>query len=613
MNNKQELTYIEKIKNLLDDHIKNVINLGNKINLFIQENDPSFNKLKGFKIDSSNSNEINANDESYLKQKLEGIKGNLENMKEELASNIYKPLSIFEDKINKYIKEYSNEDNSSVKDTKDMSLSDSFDGSLDFNIYLLSPYNSSYFQDYEESNKKLKELFPQNIDAIEKNDNNSGNMNFNSSSDKSSIQNSLFMCSIHADKPAVYICNKHCQKKFCIDCFSDLGFKSEHGELLKICERINRDSNSNISRTKDNFLAWIDTIFNNLFRKCSELLNTNRIPNLPNNQSVNILDKEEQKLFLDKIFDEHKQIQILNQKEKMPNEQILSILKSITLSDRIILQSAKINLNAYQIIEESAKFYISIYPHRNINNHEEFNKKISFPMIDKFPELNKNYIMDDNYVFLIVNEYLSKKNYNKNIFISEEKDVQKSIYILNNIYSLKKNYLIESCQINANKLDKKYDAIYFKSEKNDIIEGEKYFPPIGWFGIGLKNDKDPKRPIAYLTFNKILNKEPLKLILNEIIEKKNLEILEYQSPKREFDKRHWNKVGKGIYLFPNIERAEKYTGTFDINNKKYKIVLLVKVEKDKIKEPKHNKLGCWVVEKDYVKICRILFKEINKD
>jgi hypothetical protein len=217
MNNKQELTYIEKIKILLDDHIKNVINLGNKINLFIQENDPSFNKLKGFKIDSSNSNEINANDESYIKQKLEGIKGNLENMKEELASNIYKPLSIFEDKINKYIKEYSNEDNSSVKDTKDMSLSDSFDGSLDFNIYLLSPYNSSYFQDYEESDKKLKELIPQNIGAIEKNDNNSGNMNFNSSSDKSSIQNSLFMCSIHADKPAVYICNKHCQKKFCID------------------------------------------------------------------------------------------------------------------------------------------------------------------------------------------------------------------------------------------------------------------------------------------------------------------------------------------------------------------------------------------------------------
>ena len=40
-------------------------------------------------------------------------------------------------------------------------------------------------------------------------------------------------------------------------------------------------------------------------------------------------------------------------------------------------------------------------------------------------------------------------------------------------------------------------------------------------------------------------------------------------------------------------------------------MLMVKVVKDKIKEPKRNKIGCWVVEKDYVTISRILFKEIN--
>ena len=59
-------------------------------------------------------------------------------------------------------------------------------------------------------------------------------------------------------------------------------------------------------------------------------------------------------------------------------------------------------------------------------------------MKEKFPELNKNYIMNDNYVFLIVNEYLTKKNYNKNIFISEEKNVKNSLYILNSMCSLKK-------------------------------------------------------------------------------------------------------------------------------------------------------------------------------
>ena len=607
MNNKIELTKIEEIKKLLDDCNINVENIGNKVKLFIQENGPSFNKLKNFKI--YNSNEISEDDESYIKQKLEEIKDKIENITEEIASSIYKPLSKYEDKINNYIKEYTKEDNSSIKDTKDMSLSDSFDGSLDFNLYFLNP-NSSW--NYQEDEKQMEKVIPKNIESIEKNNNNSGNMNFNSSSDKSSIPNTLFMCFNHKDKSAVYICNKHCQKTFCKECESDLGDKSEHGVLLKISERINRNSNSNISIGKDNFLTWINYVFKNLFKICNDLFNTNRIPNLPDYQTVqNINDLEEQKLFLDKIFAEHKKIQVLMKEDLMPNEQLLNILKSVTSSSKVILQSGEIKLNIYQILDESSKFFISIYPHRNINNHEQFSENISFVMKEKFPELNKNYIMNDNYVFLIVNEYLTKKNYNKNIFISEEKNVKNSLYILNSMFSLKKNYLIESCQINANKLDKKYDAIYFKSEENDKIDGEKYYPPIGWFGIGLKNVKEPNGPIAYLTFNKKLNKEPLQKILNEIIEKKNLDCLEKQSEKKEFDKRNWSAVGKGIYLFPNIEIAEKYTGTFDINNKKYKIVLLVKVVKDKIKEPKHNKLGCWVVEKEYAKLCRILFKEID--
>ena len=607
MNNKKELIQIEEIKKLLDDCNINVENIGNKVKLFIQENGPSFNKLKNFKI--YNSNEISEADESYIKQKLEEIKNKIENITEEIASSIYKPLSKYEDKINNYIKEYTKEDNSSIKDTKDMSLSDSFDGSLDFNLYFLNP-NSSW--NYQEDEKQMEKVIPKNIESIEKNNNNSGNMNFNSSSDKSSIPNTLFMCFNHKDKSAVYICNKHCQKTFCKVCESDLGDKSEHGVLLKISERINRNSNSNISLGKDNFLTWINYVFKNLFKICNDLFNTNRIPNLPDYQTVqNINDLEEQKLFLDKIFAEHKKIQVLMKEDLMPNEQLLIILKSVTSSSKVILQSGEIKLNIYQILDESSKFFISIYPHRNINNHEQFSENISFVMKEKFPELNKNYIMNDNYVFLIVNEYLTKKNYNKNIFISEEKNVKNSLYILNSMFSLKKNYLIESCQINANKLDKKYDAIYFKSEENDKIDGEKYYPPIGWFGIGLKNVKEPNGPIAYLTFNKKLNKEPLQKILNEIIENQNLDKLEYQSKKKEYDKRNWSAVGKGIYLFPNIEIAEKYTGTFDINNKKYKIVLLVKVVKDKIKEPKHNKLGCWVVEKEYAKLCRILFKEID--
>ena len=603
MNNKQELSTIKEANNLLHDYHKCIENIENQIYLLIKENKPSINNLENIKGDKPNQNELIMDNISDLKQKLEEIKNKLESIKEEITDR----LSIYEDKINNFIIENLNEDNYAIKENKDMSLSDSFDGISDFNYYFLC-LNSP---DFQENNKPFEEIFPKDNDikSIEKK-NISGNMNFNSSSDKNNTPNYLFKCSVHPDKPALYRCNNHCQKNFCSECYGNYFDNSEHGELINIYERIRRDSNSIISREKDNFLKWIKLFYKNNFKKCNDLLNKNKIPNLPQSLDANIIELEEQKLFLDKIFEKYEEIQVLDRQQK-PNEQLLYIIKNITDSSGITFQSEETNINIYQHIDDNAKFYISIYPHRNIDNHEKFNKNISCALNEKFTELKKNYIMNDNYAFIIVNEYLNKKNYNKNIFITEEKNIQHSLYILNNIFSLKKNYLIESCQINANKLDKEYDAIYFKSEENDIIEGEKYFPPIGWFGIGLKNKKDLNGPIAYLTFNKKLNNKQLQIILNEIIEKKNLDKLEYQSTKKEFDKRHWNIVGKGIYLFPNIETADKYTGTFDINNKKYKIVLLVKVKKDKIKEPKHNKIGYWVVEKEYVKICRILFKEIN--
>ena len=38
---------------------------------------------------------------------------------------------------------------------------------------------------------------------------------------------------------------------------------------------------------------------------------------------------------------------------------------------------------------------------------------------------------------------------------------------------------------------------------------------------------------------------------------------------------------------------------------------MAKVKKDKIKEPKNGKNGFWIVDKDSIRIIRILFKEIN--
>ena len=37
---------------------------------------------------------------------------------------------------------------------------------------------------------------------------------------------------------------------------------------------------------------------------------------------------------------------------------------------------------------------------------------------------------------------------------------------------------------------------------------------------------------------------------------------------------------------------------------------MAKVQQDKIKEPKNNRKGLWIVDKEFVKIYRIIFKEI---
>ena len=544
----------------------------------MEKYDSSFDFWEKIEIDKINQEEVDIN---KLNQQIEEIKAlhrnifnrirtKLKDIKEEITNKIDNFLLSVEDKIKNLIKELSNKDDSSIKESNDMTLSESFDADSDFNYYQLFPLPDESSVNKGDIEQFEKMISNENLEPIGKN--NSGNMNFNSSAERNSIPNTIFFCVNHIDKIAYYACNSHCQQTFCLECVREFGHSSIHGRLIRIDERVNRNSNPNICLGIENFLYWIENIFRNLFKKCSDLLNSNIIPNLPQHESVNTLNLDEQKNFLTQVFEEHRNIRILDQRQQMPNEQMLSILKTITNSSKIILQKGELKLNIYQIIDESAKFFVSIIPHRNINNPAEFSQKIAPILEEKFPELKKNYEMDEKNVFLITNEFI------------------------------------------VDNLDKKYDAIYFKSEENNIIEGEKYYPPIGWISIGIKSDIEDietRCPIAYLTFSKKYNKESLKIILNEIIEKKNLAKLEYLKEQKKFDRRHWNFVGKGIYLIPNVETAEKYTGTFDINNKKYKIMLMVKVVKDKIKEPKRNKIGCWVVEKDFVTISRILFKEIN--
>ena len=74
------------------------------------------------------------------------------------------------------------------------------------------------------------------------------------------------------------------------------------------------------------------------------------------------------------------------------------------------------------------------------------------------------------------------------------------------------------------------------------------------------------------------------------------------------DKRHnGKKIGEGIYLTPDINIADKFSGKISINNKRYKVVLMAKVLISKIREPEN--FNFWILNKEDIRFYRILVKE----
>jgi hypothetical protein len=259
-------------------------------------------------------------------------------------------------------------------------------------------------------------------------------------------------------------------------------------------------------------------------------------------------------------------------------------------------------VNIFSEIKKHSNFFVKIFASRNLINEKELIQRISSALQNKN---HKNYNITEGNAFIEVNDFIDSKNH-KNIYEVKETEILNIVNILNEMHNLK-NILNKDWKIDENKFETKYDNPIFSSNEIAMIGGKRFYNPVGWFGIGIKQKKNydyDDCPIAYITFNKKLTNEQIRKILYLIIEKENMDILVYKKEKE----LNYNKIGSGIYLFQNISKAEKKTGEFDINGKKYKILLMAKVKKDKIKEPINNKHGYWVVEKNFVKIYRILFK-----
>ena len=569
-------------------------------NVEIKEKELEISKLKGLKESIEESS-------SKTRQQLSIL------FNEEVLEKNKQIFQTFWDKTGNLIEDLKPEKSYTNIDSTDISCSYSINSNGENINSLYDNVNDSYKNNKSESQKSF---LGDSISSIPpKNTTSDDNLSYKSSLDKMNQNmnniNLNSFCERHKGHKILYQCKGYCIEYLCDECEKENEHVHNliHNKCIYVKEVINSSPIENYKEKK--FLDYIENFLYIIIDICNTLLNVGHIPDLENKDDINFELPSTRQMFLSRLFNEYtelkKKIPIFKKPTGETNLNLLKRIKKLSLSEHIILQSATVDLNIFSKIKNYSKYFVTIFPHKFFNN--EKNKLMNAISLILKKKYNTSDIFSEERAFIVINENIQSKNHKK-IYNTKISEIKNILGKLEDKYN-SKVYLKEFCKINENKLEIRYDEISFDENENSNIGGEKYTPPKGYFGIGLKISNDLSWPIAYLTFNKNYNPEEMRIILNEIIEKKNLNHLVYKDVNNELDKRHSQKIGTGIYIFPNIENADKYTNIFDINGKKFKILLMLKVKQDKIKEPENNKMGYWIVDKEFVKIYRILFKEIK--
>ena len=269
-------------------------------------------------------------------------------------------------------------------------------------------------------------------------------------------------------------------------------------------------------------------------------------------------------------------------------------------------------------------FSINSYLERNVSKIEGYARDDSFiyESYNEFANIVENYINNYKYKMYYANLLVKKEEFNSQTLKSIKDNLQKNCMSLFLDYKkIIDELIINQCKISKEKLDFKYNFIIPNLNLEYKKGGEIFYPPYGWFGIGLNvnnlypNKKDKnikneniKKAVAYYSFNDISAKK-IRQELHEILMEKGLIINNNIQPKCRYnDKRNKNKkVGVGIYLSPKINIIESNTSIIYFNNKAYKIALMASVLTDKIRQPD---LNYWVLNPDDIEFNKIIFKEI---
>ena len=621
----------EKLSETLEKQIKKYINFFDKMNT----------------INLPSNKEVLKNKE----EKLNEIKKNTQ----EFYDNI---LSIFENEYIEKIKKSYNEINDSLNLLSDFEFDppniNSFNNISSTKENTQSSLGDSRYYNQNISNNHIIEGYNEDDkDYI----NNNNNNDFEEENDNINI-----ICPTCSPKNRKVICFcEECNQLFCEVCNNIISSNEKEKKLHKMVYINNLKKNKKLScflNSINHIIKYILTNFNliltkkkikvqniNDFNNQTEINKSNiqyikRVYDFPYIKQINNLDSIIEFLRdCQKIID----VQIKENKEnKIKDEKFCFSFLHVAIKESIkkIFEDPYTKDTKNEINEIDDGFYS--------NNDDSYSDEC---YIDEEKYDVKDFIKNINKFYYVINLVAIEKNlYNNNIKTSLKNIISKNLNIQENhifvsfnrinnfidtfiktnefsdssLEDIKINYpfykiydyklLYEHIVINDY-----YKKAYFDYDGNKIDFNSiyKYYEvPYEWFGIGLNvikiyenrdclENKGNEWEVAYIGIGQYLSSKHIKEVLINIIEKNAL----ISGKSQNMYIYNESIKGKNVYVTPSISLVEKYSGIISINNKKYKIALMAKVLRDKIKKVPNIKF--WILNKEDIRIYRILLKEIS--
>ena len=476
----------------------------------------------------------------------------------------------------------------------------------------------------------------------------------------------IIKCSFCPNNKNIYLCEK-CNIFLCSDCTKRHNYSENNENGIHEFKNLS-DIKTKTEQSKFLFLKSINHLIelilinsNNLLKK--EKIKIIEINRSNNNLKIDYIKRKFEYPYITNYNDADSLTEFLKkitQNTPNPNEEsnlnkninnsfhISEMKKELILSVKKIFEDKKINLykESMNIIENEFYSDDDFVNECNVNKTEaeyDLIKNNFFYVINSIPFKTIPCFDTKKSKEILIKQVKSQLNIqNDNIFISSNNisyfidnilrtnnffeyslDNIRNIYPnLNFLYEIKMivDDLFSNIFDTENYLDYKGNFILPNKSLNLFRGSEKYYPPYGWFGIGLKvlgkyenddwlnkKDRSSSWAIAYHGVGRISTLDEINNMIKDIV-CEGLKPGPSQIKCHFNDKRHiGKKIGTGVYLTPSINLAEEYSGIIPFNNKKYNIVIMAKVMINKIKEPED--INYWILNKEYIRPYRILLKE----